>query len=103
MAVAADIPYVQSVALKTENKQSVINKLKWDKVDKIKYKELVEDRLNSGDVLDVENDSIDLIVEDLTDILVASVKQCAPKQKRKHSKKKCKWWNNDISLACRDS
>ena len=103
MAVAADIPYVQSVALETENNQLVINKLKWDKVDKIKYKELVEDRLNSGDVLDVENESIDLIVEDLTDILVTSAKQCAPKQKRKHSKKKCKGWNIDISLACRDS
>ena len=60
MAVAADIPYVKSVALETENNQPFINKLKWDKVDKIKYKELVEDRLNSGDVLNEENDSIDL-------------------------------------------
>ena len=42
-------------------------------------------------------------MEDLTDILVISAKQCAPKQKRNHSKKKCKGWNNDISLACRDS
>ena len=92
MAVAAHIPYVQPVALETENNQPVINKLKWDKVDKIKYKELVVDILNSGDVLDVENYSIDLIVEDLTDILVTSAKQCAPKQKRKHSKKKCKGW-----------
>ena len=52
-------------------------------MDKIKHKELVEDILNSGDVLDVENYSIDMIVEDLIDILVTSAKQCAPKQKVK--------------------
>ena len=103
-AVAATIPYVQSVAINTEEIMVNTNKLKWDKVDKVKYKDLVEERLSDRNLLDVENDNINLVVEDLTDILVSTANQCAPQQKRKRSKCKSKGWNSDIShVACRDS
>ena len=71
-AVSANIPYVQSVAMKSEEKSAVMNKLKWDKLDKVKNKELVENRLSDSHVLGAENDNIDLVVEDLTDILVST-------------------------------
>ena len=102
-AVAATIPYVQSVAINTEEKVVNRNKLKWDKVDKAKYKDLVEERLSDRNLLDVKSDNINLVVEDLTDILVSTANQCAPQQKRKRSKCKSKGWNSDISQAYRDS
>ena len=72
-------------------------------MDKVKYKELLESRLSDGKVLDIENDNIDLVVEDLTDILVTTAQQCALERKQKRSKTKSKGWNGDISLACRES
>ena len=80
-----------------------MNKLKWDKIEKVKYKELVENRLSDSHVLDAENDNIDLVVEELTDILVSTAKQCAPQRNRKRSKTMSKGWKSDISVACRDS
>ena len=91
------------MAINTEEKVINTNKLKWDKVDKAKYKDLVEERLSDRNLLDVESDNINLVVEDLTDILLSTANQCAPQQKQKRSKCKSKGWNSDISQACRDS
>ena len=80
----------QLLSLSTEDKPDIKCKLRWDKVDKDRYKELVECRLSEGNVLDVEKDNINLVVEDLTDILVTTAQQCAPQRKRKKSKCKSK-------------
>ena len=81
--VAATIPYVQSVAINTEEKVVNTNKLKWDKVDKAKYKGLVEERLSDRNLLEVESDNINLVVEDLTDILLSTANPVCPSTKTK--------------------
>ena len=51
LASAANMSYVQSMAMKTEEKSVVINKLIWYKVNILKYNKLVEDRHSDKDVL----------------------------------------------------
>lgn len=103
MAVTAKMPQVQVFLVEKSVNSSIVNKVKWDKVDKDKYRQLVEDRLSDGSVFDIESDSIDLVAEDITDILVTSARQCQPKRTHKRSKMKRSNWGDTISKACNES
>ena len=67
------------------------------------FENLLEHRFDFLSMISRKKDNIDLVVEDLTDILVTTAQQCAPQRKRKKSKCKSKGWNIDISNACRES
>ena len=79
-------------------------RIKWDKVDKERYSQLVTTNLEQ---LQYDNkDSqfgLESITETICDILVTSAKKCYPQKKQNKNKPKLKVWNADISSALKDS
>ena len=91
--------------LKTDQHTSLCKtRIKWDKVDKERYSQLVTTNLEQ---LQYDNkDSqfgLESITETLCDILVTSAKKCYPPKKQNKNKPKLKVWKADISSALKDS
>ena len=91
--------------LKTDQHTSLCKtRIKWDKVDKERYSQLVTTYLEQ---LQFDNkDSqfgLESITETICDILVTSAKSATPQKKQNKNKPKLKVWNADISSALKDS
>ncbi|KAK3087817.1 hypothetical protein FSP39_011014 [Pinctada imbricata] len=77
----------------TVTQQSKIN---WDKVDKEKYREVLSTNLQKANL---NQETIEETIDELTSLLTTSSSQCQGKAKKKCTKHRLKVWNDDIKEA----
>lgn len=97
VAEMAHIPERECRETSAPNRQHKVN---WLKVDKNKYCSLVTERIKSS--INDQDLDIDLIIQKISDIIVQSSHECAPRRRNNTPKNK-KIWCSELKVASKKS
>ena len=102
--VSARFPDIQRLLVNDSTKyQSESRNVNWNKLDTETYRSLVEERLSDNNCFYLKCDNLNLIVEDVTEILVTSAQECAPQRRIVKRRRRTNVWGPEIAAASKDS